>query len=202
MDNVKTSSRFIKFIYYISLCALVIAIMIIIMNCVMIFINILADLEQYTIQEGFVDLTVSLKHNDELSTSVNIPRIMITLGNYTNFRLLTILYYVMKQLPSSLLVLLGVYNINQLIKPLIKRKTPFTMKSVKSIRIIGLCVIIYYLFIDMFCNIIFSTYITKVHHYSYSNIHINGLFLGLIIFVIAEIFKHGIYLQEEFDTTL
>jgi len=202
MDSTKTNSRFIKVIYFLSFCALGLALIAIILYCIMIVIYSLADIEHFTFQDGFSDFVISFKHNDTITTHIIIPRTMIALGNYSNYKLIGILYYVMKQLPSSLLVLLGIYNIKQLIKPPITGKTPFTMCSVKNIRIIGLCVLIYYLFIDMFCNIIFSALITKVHFYSYSNIHIEGLFLGLIIFVIAEIFKQGIYLQEEFDTTL
>lgn len=107
----------------------------------------------------------------------------------------------------SLLITLsfGLYGINQvanILKSTAKDITPFIMGNVKSLKQLAYSIIIYSVAVDLLSNLLSSIFITEILSLDLSNIHLSGVLIGGLIFVIADIFKYGVFLQKEFDTTL
>lgn len=99
------------------------------------------------------------------------------------------------------LILYGIKQVKNILKS-IKDINPFTMNNVKSLKNLALSIMIYSVVLDMLTSILFSAFVTKIFLLNLTNLHLNGLFIGLLIFVIADIFQYGVFLENEFDTTL
>lgn len=107
----------------------------------------------------------------------------------------------------SLLMVLSVilYGVNQVAKILDSTAnglTPFVLANVQSLRKLALSIIIYSLVVDLLSSLVFSVFVTKIFYANMANVHLSGLLIGGLILVIADIFNYGVFLQDEFDTTL
>lgn len=107
----------------------------------------------------------------------------------------------------SLLIKLSVtlYGINQIAKILefpANGLTPFVLANVQSLQKLALTIIIYSVILDLLVNLAYSVFVTKIFNINFANIHFSGLLVGGLILIIADIFQYGVFLQNEFDTTL
>lgn len=102
--------------------------------------------------------------------------------------------------------LLVLYQLRRIFSTLV-RETPFTGENVRSIRIIGITVIAGSL-LNTIVRFMIGIYISSIVHLPgfelFPNLKINfsGIFLGAVIIILAEVFRHGARLQEEQDLTV
>jgi hypothetical protein len=95
------------------------------------------------------------------------------------------------------------YGLNQVVKILYSISNdipPFTMDNVERLKKLSYSIVIYSVAADILSNVLYSIFVTKIFVLDLSNIHLGGVLIGGLILVIADIFKYGVYLQNEFDT--
>lgn len=100
------------------------------------------------------------------------------------------------------IIIYGIKQISDILKTILNDMTPFIMENVKRIKKLGCLIIIYSAAGDVLMNIFCYIFVTKIFSMNLENIDIIGVIIGGIILVIADIFKYGVFLQNEFDTTL
>lgn len=83
---------------------------------------------------------------------------------------------------------------------IIEGNTPFQMQNVKRFKGLGWAMIGYSLASSFLYSILMFIFVTGI--FSIQNINWSGLVAGCLALVMAEIFRYGVYLQEEHDTTL
>ncbi|MGC7873840.1 DUF2975 domain-containing protein [Desulfosporosinus sp. SYSU MS00001] len=110
--------------------------------------------------------------------------------------------YLLSSLLGLTLILYGIKQIVTILKSTAKDITPFIISNAKNLRKLAYSIITYSLVSDFLTNFLCSLFVTKIFYVDLSNIHFSGLLLGGLIFTIAEIFQYGVYLQNEYDTTL
>lgn len=110
--------------------------------------------------------------------------------------------YMLSSLFGLSLILYGIKQIVNILKSTATDITPFIMDNAKSLKKLAYSIIIYSLVSDILSNILCSVLVTKIFFVDLSNIHLIRVLVGVLIFIIAEIFQYGVYLQNEYDTTL
>lgn len=100
------------------------------------------------------------------------------------------------------LILYGINQILSILKSTAIDKTPFIISNVGSLKKLAFSIILYSALADILSSLIFSAFVTRIFYLDFSNIHLSGILIGGLILVIADIFKYGVFLQNEFDTTL
>ncbi|MCB8818561.1 DUF2975 domain-containing protein [Desulfosporosinus shakirovi] len=113
-----------------------------------------------------------------------------------------IITYLLSSLFGLSLILYGIKQIVNILKSTARDITPFIADNAKSLKKLAYSIIIYSLVSDIVSNILCSVFVTKIFFVDLSNIHFIRALVGVLIFVIAEIFQYGVYLQNEYDTTL
>ena len=100
---------------------------------------------------------------------------------------------------------LVLYGLNQVVKILCSISNefpPFTMDNVERLKKLSYSIVIYSVAADILSNVLYSIFVTKIFVLDLSNIHLSGVLIGGLILVIADIFKYGVYLQNELDTKM
>ena len=113
-----------------------------------------------------------------------------------------IITYLLSSLFGLSLILYGIRQIVNILKSTAKDITPFIMDNAKNLKKLAYSIIFYSLASDILSNILCSVFVTKIFFIDLSNIHLSRVLVGLLILIIAEIFQYGVYLQNEYDTTL
>lgn len=102
----------------------------------------------------------------------------------------------------TFLILFGINQVANILKSTANDITPFIMVNVHRLKKLAYSIITYSVAADILSNLLYSVFVTKIFSINLSNIHLSGVLIGGLIFVIADIFKYGVFLQQEFDTTL
>lgn len=110
--------------------------------------------------------------------------------------------YLISALLSLSLSLYGIKQILNILKSTVKDITPFIMDNAKSLKKLAYTIVTYSVVADILANILCSAFVIKIFTFDLSNIHLSGVLVGGLIFIIADIFQYGVYLQNEYDTTL
>ena len=103
---------------------------------------------------------------------------------------------------SVLLILCGMKQVLNILKSTANDVTPFIQSNAKSLKKLAYTILIYSIAADLIANILCWIFVTKIFYVDLTNIHLNGVLIGALIFIVADIFQYGAFLQEEFDTTL
>ncbi len=118
-----------------------------------------------------------------------------------NPKIAMMLVLIFRTLPKTIFQLIGFVLINKILKDLFDVSKAFTIKQVKYIKYISVMVLLYFLGFDIMLSGVFNIY-TKTHLVQLGNIHVTGLLYAGLVYLLAEVFNYGVYLQQEFDTTL
>lgn len=113
-----------------------------------------------------------------------------------------VLISVLSLILKELLILYGLNQIAKILNDTSNEIPPFTMDNVNRLKKLAYLIIIYSVAADILSNILYSIFVTGIFILDLSNIHLSGVLSGGLILVIADIFKYGLYLQNEFDSTL
>lgn len=80
--------------------------------------------------------------------------------------------------------------------------SPFNRKNVDSFRYLGYLILCFSALESLIQSFAASIIIQKIFYINISNISLTGILAGLLILVFSGIIKYGMFLQEDFDTTL
>ncbi|WP_229753493.1 DUF2975 domain-containing protein [Paenibacillus segetis] len=95
-----------------------------------------------------------------------------------------------------------IMQIRNIIGSIMKGNSPFIQENVDRLKRLGVAVILYSLLAKLILNVLCWLLVNHIFSIDLSGISITGIIIGMLIFVISEVFKYGGYLQEEHDTTI
>lgn len=180
-----------------------IGIILVILGTIVLVFSFFASPERFTAVKDNLGWSLHYKLTENSSFFIGVPfKILQSLESNmfsAKYAAMTCLFSLLIRLS---LILYGIKQVKNILKSMVKDITPFTMNNVKSLKNLGLSIMIYSVVLDMLTSILFSAFVTKIFLLNLTNLHLSGLFIGLLIFVIADIFQYGVFLQNEFDTTL
>lgn len=197
IKNLKFSYSVVRFFYYFTIITTAILLISMLFACFSPAYNFTAVKERF----GW---TLTYKLFANYSTVINVPYgIVQSLDiDRINIKNMFIIYLLTKTIITSTLMLLGLKGLIDIISNVIYDNSPFNSGHVKIIRRIAWYIIIYFLFTDLIVNIACDIFVTHIFLLTLSNINLYGLLYGGLVFVLADIFEYGSYLQNEYDTTI
>lgn len=159
--------------------------------------------DRYTAVKGNLNWSIRYSVENNSYFSIYIPfKVMQPLDSSMFSAKNAFITYLISALLGISLSLYGIKQILNILKSTTKDITPFIMENAKNLKKLAYTIIIYSLATDLISNILCSAFVIKIFTFELSNIHLSGVLFGGLIFIIAEIFQYGIYLQNEYDTTL
>ncbi|WP_088185790.1 DUF2975 domain-containing protein [Desulfosporosinus sp. FKA] len=162
-----------------------------------------ASPDKFNAVKGNLDWSISYTLENGSTFFIIIPfKIMQPLGPRMFSAKDALITYLLSSLLGFTLILYGIKQIANILKSTANDITPFTLGNAKNLRKLTYSIITYSLLSDTLSNVLCSLFVTKIFWVELSNIHFSALLLGGLIFIIAEIFQYGVYLQNEYDTTL
>lgn len=163
----------------------------------------LAAPDKFNAVKGNMDwsLSYSLANGSEFFTIIPF-KIIQPYDNHMFSAKYALITFTIAHLLSLSLSLYGIKQILNILKSTAKDITPFIMDNAKSLKKLAYTIITYSVVADILANILCSAFVIKIFTFDLSNIHLSGVLVGGLIFIIADIFQYGVYLQNEYDTTL
>ncbi len=104
-------------------------------------------------------------------------------------------------IPTALFLVLGFYLLRKIIDDLFIISKRFKTRQVKYLKIISVMVAFYFLFVDLIVQQVYSIWLGHTLIYI-RTMHFSGLLYAGLVYLLAEVFNYGVYLQESYDTTL
>lgn len=162
-----------------------------------------ASPERFKAVKGNLDWLMTYELGNDSSFDIYIPfKIIQPLdSNMFNAKYAFLTYLISRTLTNSI-ILYGISQIANILNSIAKDITPFIMGNVKSLKRLAYSIIIYSVVVDILSTLLCSVFVTKMFYLDLSTIHLSGVLMGVLIFIIADIFKYGVFLQNESDTTL
>lgn len=162
-----------------------------------------ASPDRFNAVKGNLDWTInySLTNGSDFFITIPFKLVQPINSNMFSAKYAAITSFVIIFLRTSL-ILYGINQVANILKSTTNDITPFIMDNVQRLKKLAYSIITYSVAIDFISNLIYSVFVTKIFLINLSNIHLNGVLIGGLIFVMADIFKYGVFLQREFDTTL
>ena len=162
-----------------------------------------ASPERFNAVKGNLDWNITYNLANGSSFFINIPfKIIQPLDSSRFSAKYAALIGLFSLLITLFFVLYGINQVADILKSTANDITPFIMENVQRLKKLAYSIITYSVAADILSNLLYSVFVTKVFSINLSNIHLSGVLIGGLIFVIADIFKYGVFLQQEFDTTL
>lgn len=164
---------------------------------------LLASPDKFSAVKGNMDwsLSYSLANDSEFFTIIPFKIIQPYDSSMFSAKY-ALITFTISHLLSLSLSLYGIKQILNILKSTAKDITPFIIDNAKSLKKLAYTIITYSVVADILANILCSAFVIKIYTVDLSNIHLTGVLLGGLIFIIADIFQYGVYLQNEYDTTL
>lgn len=156
--------------------------------------------------------------SDAMVTSINLSGLSFEVSGVSLMASDIIKMFTTSLIGFAVVILFLILSLKQLIKimTIVKNGTPFTMECAKSIRLLGILVIVSsivvpavssfveFLEIRMFNleSILLST--PGISNVTYNLFSFDGvpILIGFIILILSGVFQYGCYLQDEYDSTL
>jgi len=181
----------------------IILIILVVANFIALVLVFVASPERFNAVKGSLDWNVAYKLTNGSSFFLKIPftKIQPIDSSLVNAKYAAIATLFLT-FTSISLISYGIKQVSNILNSTVNDITPFIMDNVKSLKKLAYTIIIYSIAVDFLSDILFSIFVTKIFLLDISNIHLSGVLPGMLIFVIADIFKYGVFLQKEFDTTL
>jgi len=162
-----------------------------------------ASPDKFNAVKGNLDWSINYSLTNGSHFFINIPFTLIQPLNSNMFsaKYAVITSFVIIFLRTAL-ILYGINQVANILKSTANDITPFVLENVQRLKKLAYSIITYSVATDTLSNLLYSVFVTKISSINLSNIHLSGVLIGGLIFVIADIFKYGVFLQQEFDTTL
>lgn len=100
-----------------------------------------------------------------------------------------------------LLVNIGFKKLLNLTNDILKGNSPFQLKYIKSFRIFSFLIILYSTLGNTLLCLLFSLFVTGFLSITF-DFTWSGVFIGIIGYIFSDITEYGLFLQDEFDSTL
>jgi len=159
---------------------------------------------QFSAERGIAHWSFSVTLSPTLSRSVIVPFVQFQPINPETFS--SKAAYLVTNITVITLgfatYLYSIRQISHIIKSLKQGISPFRYENVVYLKRLGIAIILYSLFSKLLLNVLYILIVDIPFAINLSGISLQGIFIGILVLIIAEVFKHGVYLQEEHDTTL
>lgn len=187
-----------------------ILIVIFIIGVIIVFAGLLASMflfltspEKFSAVKGNMNWAMRYAVTDTSYVSIYVPYKILQPLDSTLFSAKNgFITYLISTLFSLSLILYVFKQILNILKSIEQDVTPFIMNNAKNLKKVAFITITYSVVIDFLASILCWIFVTKIFSLELTNIHLSGVLVGGLIFIIAEIFQYGVYLQNEYDTTL
>ncbi|MFA9559187.1 DUF2975 domain-containing protein [Evansella sp. AB-rgal1] len=160
--------------------------------------------DSFTAESGIRHWLIQLDNDSYWHISVLVPFTNISPIDLSRFSVKSafLTYSITSNLTLFPALLYGIYLVKRILENTIDGHSPFTHGNVNNMKQLAYVLIAYSLFSELIINIFVWIFVTQIFKLSLANIHLFGAGIGAVILIISYIFQHGVYLQEEHDTTL
>ncbi|MEL1135104.1 DUF2975 domain-containing protein [Desulfitobacterium sp. THU1] len=164
---------------------------------------IFASPERFAAVKGTIDWSLTFAVNESSNFYMSVPfKIIQPLDSSMFSAKYALIAYLFSFLLSFGLILYGIRQVENIATSIMSNdETPFDMNNAKSLKRLAYSIIIYTLASDMLATLLCAL-VTKIFAFNVSFDFLPGVIIGLIVLLIADIFRYGVFLQNEFDTTL
>lgn len=162
-----------------------------------------ASPDKFTAIKGNMNWSINYAVNNNSEFFIVIPfKIIQPLDSSMFSAKHALITYLFSFLISFALILYGIKQVANILKSTIKDATPFNIDNAKSLKRLAYSIIIYSAATGILATFLCAVFVTGIYAFDLTSIHLSGVIIGGIILLIADIFRYGVFLQNEFDTTL
>ncbi|AGA69928.1 Protein of unknown function (DUF2975) [Desulfitobacterium dichloroeliminans LMG P-21439] len=159
--------------------------------------------DRFTAVKDNIEWTISFTFGDGAQFFTTIPYKIIQAIDSSRFSAkYAMLAYMGSFFVSFALILYGIKQLITISKSAYSDETPFNVKNSKCLNRLAYSIIIYSATSKLIATLLCAIFATKIFAFDLSSVHFEGIIIGVIVLLISDIFRYGVYLQEEFDTTL
>lgn len=199
--NIKNLHSLLKFCYYAT-------IILVIISLIVTFATPLLPDEAITFKKGVrewfysVDLPIGIG-----SASFFIQRsIPHTILQFIPIEMINVTAAIIIDSIINLILLLllintGLKKLMNLTNDILNGKTPFQLRHIRSLRIFSFIIVLYSTLGNTLLCILFSIFVTGFISITLDFMW-SGVFIGIIGFIFSDITEYGLFLQDEYDSTL
>ncbi|MHB8075459.1 DUF2975 domain-containing protein [Desulfosporosinus fructosivorans] len=179
----------------------IIGVILLIATLIVAVVMFFASPDKFNAVQGSVDWSIHYTLINGSTFFIDIPYKIIQLSDSRFSAKYAAIASLLSITISISFIMYGIMQVSNIFKSTAHDITPFIMDNVKSLENIAYTVIIYSVTVNFLTNLLFFVFVTKMY-ISFSSFHLSGVLTGMFIFFMADIFKYGVFLQKEFDTTL
>ncbi|AHF11212.1 MULTISPECIES: DUF2975 domain-containing protein [Dehalobacter] len=180
----------------------IIGIILLFATLIVCFILFFTPEQGFTVEKGNLDWFIEYNLANGTTFGVYIPFSIIQSVAIERFNAKSaFLTYLVSSSILNIIILYGIKQVIDILNTILKSTTPFNTNNVIRLKKIVLSIIIYSVAADPIKNFLGCVFVTKIYYFDFSNIHISGILIAVLISIIADVFKYGILLQEKVDTT-
>lgn len=99
------------------------------------------------------------------------------------------------------LINIGLKKLTNLTKDILNKESPFQLKHIKSLRKFSFVIILYSTVGNTVVCVLFSIFVTGFMNITFDFMW-SGIFIGILGYIFSDITEYGLFLQDEYDTTL
>ncbi|MGV2881433.1 DUF2975 domain-containing protein [Paenibacillus taichungensis] len=160
--------------------------------------------ELFSAEKGIAHWFFSVPLSDTMTNSVMLPFTYFQPINPDMFDAKTA-YLVVSLTNTTLIFITYIYSIGQIrniIGSILSGSSPFNQANATRLKKLGIVVILYSLLAKLVLNILICLFVTRIFSINLGGISLIGIIIGILVLFVSEIFKYGVLLQEEHDSTL
>ncbi|MFD0710446.1 DUF2975 domain-containing protein [Paenibacillus sp. GCM10027626] len=158
----------------------------------------------FSAEKGIAHWAFTVHLSDTMKTSVLVPFTLFQPINPSMFSPKAA--YVVSQLTVIITgfatYLYSIWQIRHIIGSIRNGETPFQSVNVLRLKRLGIVLILHAVFSKLILNILCWLLVNHIFSINLGGISLIGILTGMLVLVIAEVFRHGVLLQEEHDTTI
>jgi len=121
--------------------------------------------------------------------------------DYINIPAAIVIAFLMSNLLPFILVIIGLKKMTDLTTDMLNKESPFQLKHVKSVRKLSYLILLYSTLGNTLLCILISLFVTDYFSVTF-DFAWSGILIGIMGYIFSDITEHGIFLQDEYDTTL
>jgi len=118
-----------------------------------------------------------------------------------NIRAAIVVDFLISHIVPFIIVIMGLREIGNLTSDMLNKKSPFQTKYLKSLRKISYIVLLYSTLGNTLLCILISIFVTDIFLVTVVFSWI-GVLIGVLGYIFSDITEYGLFLQDEYDTTL
>ncbi|KLU64387.1 hypothetical protein DEAC_c35890 [Desulfosporosinus acididurans] len=166
-----------------------------------------APQDKFNVVKGTIDWSITYRLTGSSSFFINMPlNILQPLENSMVVAKHAFLTSMFLLLVKVSLIIYGVKQAADFLNSIANDKAPYVIRNVKRIKKIAYVLIFYSVAVDILSCLLYLIFVTKIFTLDLANVHLSGILSGVLsggfILVIADLFKYGVFLQDEFNAKL